>query len=165
VESARRATHRVRHHIARARRVPSAAAGALFTAFLSRFSVVRYAAKSRPEQFLDDPQPLESILAHGVGHSARADAVFLNSCVFADPVDVAPFMERCGVQTRQLIGREGVVSEVEERLNTLGAADLDRWVALNYELGKRPGLVAASAHVLHVGLVGAGEQLGAGDGE
>lgn len=125
--------------------------GVLFTAFLSRFSAVRYAAKTRPQQFLDDPQLLESILAHGVGESVRADAAFLNSCYFADPTAVSPFMERCGAQTLQLIGCEGVVSEVEEQLNTLGAADLDRWVALNYQLGKRPELVAASAHVLHVG--------------
>jgi len=125
--------------------------GVLFTAFLSRFSAVRYAAKTRPQQFLDDPQLLESILAHGAGHSARADAAFLNSCCFADPVDVAPFMERCGVQTLQVIGCEGVVSEVEEQLYMLGAADFSRWVALNYRLGKRPELVAASAHVLHVG--------------
>lgn len=128
--------------------------GVLFSAFLSRYSAVRYAAKTRPEQFLDDPQLLESILVHGTGHSARADAVFLNSCYFADPVQVAPFMERCGVQTLQVIGCEGVVSEVEERLNALAETDLDRWVALNYRLGKRPELIAASAHVMHVGRKG-----------
>lgn len=125
--------------------------GVLISAFLSRYSVARYAAKTRPEQYTDDPDLIESILTHGVGESDRADASFLKSCYFSDPVAVAPFMESCGVRTIQVLGCEGVVAEVEERLNELPDDALRKWIDLNYRLGKTPELVAASAHVLHVG--------------
>lgn len=125
--------------------------GVLFSAFLSRYSVVRYAAKTRPEQVTGDPQFIQSILATGVGESVRSDATFLNSCYFADPMAVQPFMEGHGVKTLAVLGCEGVVAEVEERLNDLSPADLADWVDLNYRLGRRPELLAASAHVLHVG--------------
>jgi len=125
--------------------------GVLFSAFLSRYSVVRYAAKTRPGQLTDDPALIESILERGYGDSGRTDAAFLKTCYFADPGDVQPFMERCGVETIQILGCEGVVSEVEERLNELPPQELEKWVDLNYRLGKKPELLAASAHVLHVG--------------
>jgi SAM-dependent methyltransferase len=125
--------------------------GVLFSAFLSRYSVVRYAAKTRPEQVTGDPRFIKSILAEGVGESSRPDAVFLNSCYFADPMAVQPFMESHGVNTLAVLGCEGVVAEVEGRLNDLSPADLAEWVDLNYSLGSRPELLAASAHVLHVG--------------
>ena len=50
-----------------------------------------------------------------------------------------------------LVGCEGVVAEVEEQLNSLPEQELARWIDLNYRLGKRPELHAASAHLLHVG--------------
>ena len=125
--------------------------GIIFSAFLNRYSAVRYAAKTRPEQFLDDPELIESILSTGTGESSRADAAFLRSCYFADPLEVQPFMERLGVTTIELLGCEGVVAEVEEKLNTLPEPQLERWVNLNYDLGRRRELHAASAHLLHVG--------------
>ena len=91
----------------------------IFSAFLNRYSAVRYAAKKRPEQFLEDPDLIGSILSTGTGESSRADAAFLCSCYFADPLEVQPFMERLGVTTVELLGCEGVVSEVEEKLNIL----------------------------------------------
>lgn len=48
-------------------------------------------------------------------------------------------------------GCEGVVSEVEERLNDLAEDKLAKWIDLNCRLGKRPELLASSAHVLHIG--------------
>ena len=50
-----------------------------------------------------------------------------------------------------MLGCEGVVAEVEDQLNLLPEEDLERWISLNYRLGKRPELHAASAHLLHVG--------------
>ena len=125
--------------------------GIIFSAFLNRYSAVRYAAKKRPEQFLEDPELIGSILRAGIGESSRADAAFLCSCYFADPLEVQPFMEELGVTTVDLLGCEGVASEVEEALNVLPEPQLEKWVELNYELGRRRELHAASAHVLHVG--------------
>ena len=125
--------------------------GIIFSAFLNRYSAVRYAAKKRPEQFLEDPELIGSILSTGTGESSRADAAFLCSCYFSDPLEVQPFMERLGVTTVELLGCEGVVAEVEEKLNVLAEPELDSWVDLNYDLGRRRELHASSAHLLHVG--------------
>ena len=96
----------------------------------------------------DDPRGATSTLP---SDSERADAKFLTSCYFADPTNVRPFMERCGVETVEVLGCEGVVSEVEEELNQLADPEFEMWVDLNYRLGKNPKLLAASAHILHVG--------------
>ena len=111
--------------------------GVLFAAFLSRYSVVRYAAKNRPGQFTDDPNLIESILDQGHADSERADATFLNGCYFVDPAEVQPFMERCGVETLAVLGCEGVLSEVEERLNDQPEAELSKLFELNYRLVRR----------------------------
>jgi len=125
--------------------------GLLFSAFLNRYSVVRYAAKARPTQLLDDPDFIASILSHGFGDSDKPGAAFLRTCYFSDPQEVRPFMENLGVHTVSTLGCEGVVAEVEEHLNVLTARDLDPWVTLNYRLGQKPELHAASAHLLHIG--------------
>jgi SAM-dependent methyltransferase len=69
----------------------------------------------------------------------------------ADPTEIRPFMERLGLQTIQMVGCEGVVAEVEEKINELPEEEFARWVALNYRLGRKDELLAASAHILHIG--------------
>lgn len=125
--------------------------GLVFAAFLNRYSVVRYAAKVRPEQLVDDAGLIESILRCGTGDSSKPGAAFLRTCYFSDPLEVQPFMERLGTRTIALVGCEGVVAEVEERLNLLPGEALEQWVRLSYRLGKKPELHAASAHLLYIG--------------
>jgi len=122
--------------------------GLLISAYLTRYSVVRYAAKVRPAQLSQAPAFIESILATGVGNAGDG---FLNSCYCSDPTEIRPFMDGLGVDTVELIGCEGVVAEVEERLNDLSESDFARWADLNYRLGRRAELLAASAHILHIG--------------
>ena len=124
--------------------------GLVISAFLTRYSVVRYAAKVRPLQLSQTPDFIESILATGVGIAGDG---FLSSCYCADPTEIRPFMDGLGIDTVNLIGCEGVVAEVEERLNELPENDFARWVDLNYRLGRRAELLAASAHILHVGRI------------
>ena len=82
---------------------------------------------------------------------AWANWGFLDTCYCADPLEIQPFMEGLGLTTLDLVGCEGVVAEVEEKLNELPREDLTRWIDLNYRLGRRRELHAASAHLLHVG--------------
>ena len=124
--------------------------GLMVSAYLTRYSVVRYAAKVRPLQLSQTPDFIESILATGVGNAGDG---FLSSCYCADPTEIRPFMDGLGIETVDLIGCEGVVAEVEERLNELPENDFARWVDLNYRLGRRAELLAASAHILHVGRI------------
>jgi S-adenosylmethionine-dependent methyltransferase len=120
----------------------------VFSAFLTRYSVVRYAAKVRPAQLMEMPSFLESILASGTGQTADG---FLRTCYCSDPIEIRPFMEGLGLATVDMVGCEGIVGEVEDKLNELPEDQFARWVALNYQLGRKPELLAASAHILHIG--------------
>jgi len=131
--------------------------GVLFSVHLSRYSVLRYAAKVRPAQLSAEPTFYNSILQNGVGELGNS---FLDACYCADPLEIQPFMESLGLTTVELIGCEGVVAEVEEKLNELREEDFDRWVDLNYRLGRRKELHAVSAHLLHVGQKGGGPAQG-----
>jgi len=122
--------------------------GMLFSVYLSRYSVLRYAAKVRPAQLAAAPTFYDSILQNGVGELGNG---FLDTCYCADPLEIQPFMEGLGLTTLDLLGCEGVVAEVEDKLNELSGEDFDRWIDLNYRLGRRKELHAASAHLLHVG--------------
>jgi SAM-dependent methyltransferase len=128
--------------------------GPIFSAFLNRYSVIRYAAKVRPAQLWEEPALFDSILDSGISDSKRSDARFLRTCYFADPQEIEPFMRHAGVDTVDIIGCEGVVAEVEERLSALPQTQLDPWIDLNYRLGRRRELLAAAAHILHVGSSG-----------
>jgi S-adenosylmethionine-dependent methyltransferase len=120
----------------------------VFSAHLTRYSVVRYAVKVRPQQLSPHPGFIESILRQGVGEAADG---FLRTCYCADPIEIRPFMELLGLDTIAMVGCERVVAEVEERLNDLPDVEFARWVALNYQLGRKAELLAASAHILHIG--------------
>ena len=122
--------------------------GVLFSVYLSRYSVLRYAAKVRPAQLAAAPTFYDSILQNGVGELGNG---FLDTCYCADPLEIQAFMEGLGLTTLDLLGCEGVVAEVEDKLNELSGEDFDRWIDLNYRLGRRKELHAASAHLLHVG--------------
>jgi len=120
----------------------------LFSAHLTRYSVVRYAAKVRPDQLAQTPTFIDSILTNGTGEAKDG---FLRTCYCADPTEIRPFMEMCGLNTVEMVGCEGVVAEVEERLNQLPEVEFARWVALNYRLGRKTELLTASSRILHVG--------------
>jgi ubiquinone/menaquinone biosynthesis C-methylase UbiE len=122
--------------------------GMLFAAHLNRYSVVRYAAKMRPWQLSQARDFIDSILRDGVGDAADG---FLRTCYCADPAEIRPLMERAGWHTVAMVGCEGIVADVEERLNELDAAQFANWVALNYQLGRKPDLLASSAHILYIG--------------
>jgi hypothetical protein len=109
---------------------------------------VRYAAKVRPSQLAEAPEFFDSILRHGAGDVANG---FLRTCYCAHPAEIQPFMEGAGWRTVAMVGCEGIVAEVEERLNELDAAQFANWITLNYELGRKPELLAASAHILYIG--------------
>ena len=88
--------------------------GPLFSAYLTRYSVVRYAAKVRPWQLWQTPDFIESILAAGAGDAGDA---CLSSCYCADPTEIRPLMDGLGLDTVEMIGCEGVVAASDHILH------------------------------------------------
>ncbi len=60
-------------------------------------------------------------------------------------------MNRNGFEDLDLIGCEGAISMIEERINELRGDEFDSWVELNYRLGKDPSLHGAAEHLLYIG--------------
>src|SRR5207245_3120263 len=73
------------------------------------------------------------------------------SSYFAHPAEIRPLLKRNGFEDLDLIGCEGAVSMIEEKINELKGDEFDSWVDLNYRLGKDMSLHGAAEHLLYVG--------------
>ena len=125
-------------------------AGLLFAAFITRYAVVRWAAKESPEWILKNRGRLEMVLASGVLRKHPGEPGF-PSAYLARPAEIVPLMESEGFETLDLVACEGVISMIEERVNELSGELWEAWVELNYRLGKDPSVHGAAEHLLYVG--------------
>jgi ubiquinone/menaquinone biosynthesis C-methylase UbiE len=121
--------------------------GRIFAAFVTRFAPFRDAAANYPDWFINNAAYAEQILKTGVHDRGQG---FVNA-YFAHPTEICPFMESAGLHMLNLIGCEGVVSAVEEKINQLSHPEFEQWVDLNYRLGQEPSLHGAAEHLLYVG--------------
>ena len=125
-------------------------AGLLFAAFITRYAVVRWAAKESPEWILKNRGRLEMVLASGVLRKHPGELGF-PSAYLAHPAEIVPLMESEGFEALDLIACEGVISMIEERVNELSGKLWEAWMELNYRLGKDPSVHGAAEHLLYVG--------------
>lgn len=121
--------------------------GRFFAAFITRFAPFRDAAAKYPDWLVHNHTYAEQILATGVHNRGNG---FVNA-YFAHPAEIHPFMESMGLTTLNLIGCEGVVSAVEEKINQLAGADWALWVDFNYRVEQDPSLHGAADHLLYIG--------------
>jgi S-adenosylmethionine-dependent methyltransferase len=121
--------------------------GLIFAALISRFAPFRYAARAEPELVYKDWDYAEHLLKTGVHYKALT----FTEAYFAHPEEIIPFMEEASFITSGLIGCEGIVSGLEENINSLDGQAWERWVELNYRLGKEPSLHGAAEHLLYIG--------------
>ncbi|MEX2246755.1 MAG: class I SAM-dependent methyltransferase [Dehalococcoidia bacterium] len=123
------------------------AGGVLFAAFISRYAAIRYWAKYDPMQVVNDLPRYESQIATG----QTAQAVGFTDLYLAHPTEVQPFMERAGAETLDLIGVEGVISMIRDKVQELTGEAWERWMDLNYRLGRDPSTHGGAEHLLYVG--------------
>ncbi len=126
--------------------------GLVFATFITRYAPLRWSAKSEPEWLSQGKELLEtgvwSPSATGIPSKAR---VGFTSSYFAHPAEIRPLLKRNGFEDLDLIGCEGAVSMIEEKINELKGDEFDSWVDLNYRLGKEMSLHGAAEHLLYVG--------------
>lgn len=121
--------------------------GTIFAAFITRFAPFRYAARAEPELVFENWEYTEHLLKTGVHDQGPG----FTRAYFAHPEEITPLMESASFETSALIGCEGIVSGHEEKINVLTGEAWDRWVELNYRLGKEPSLHGAAEHLLYIG--------------
>jgi ubiquinone/menaquinone biosynthesis C-methylase UbiE len=121
--------------------------GPLFAAFITRFAAFRVVANENPTWLVDHVDYAAQLLDTGIHDQPTTFA----QAYYAHPAEVIPFMERCGLTTRALVGCEGVVGGHEKAVNDLEGAAWEAWVDLNVRLSQDPSLRGAADHLLYVG--------------
>lgn len=124
--------------------------GLLFAAFITKYAVLRWAAKEEPDWIIQHPERLEALLSLGA-LLKRPDDTGFTSAYFAHPTEIKPLMESEGFETLDLIACEGLVSMIEGKINELIGEAFDAWVELNYKLSRDPSSHGAAEHLLYVG--------------
>ncbi|MBN1936062.1 MAG: methyltransferase domain-containing protein [Anaerolineae bacterium] len=118
--------------------------GQLWTAYVTRYAPLRYAAAK--EAGVLDPSPqAERVLATGV-LPPRGEDSFV--AYFAHPTEVTPTLRGAGLDVVEIWGVEALVSQHEEGVNTLEGEDWARWVDLNYRVSTDPCLHGGVEHLL-----------------
>jgi ubiquinone/menaquinone biosynthesis C-methylase UbiE len=121
--------------------------GRFFGAFIMRTAVIRFWAKYEPSMVTRD-------FARYAGHLESGEVrenVGFTDVYLAHPREVAPFMESRGCRTLDLIGVEGVISMIREKVDQLDGDAWEGWMDLNYRLGKDPSNHGTTEHLLYVG--------------
>jgi S-adenosylmethionine-dependent methyltransferase len=121
--------------------------GVLFAAFINRFSVFRASAKELPTEPVEFWPVYEQIWREG-GYTST---IGFTEAYFAHPDEIIPFMELSGWQTQVLLGVEGVVTGMEERVNTMMGEAWERWLEINIMFACEPAARGCSDHLLYVG--------------
>ncbi len=121
--------------------------GKIFAAFLTRHSVLRVCAERFPQWLFENQDYADKILSTGVHQGEWG----FTTAYHAQINEIQPFMESNAFVTLQIIGCEGVVAHLEDRINALKGAAWDWWADLNYRLGKESDLLGLATHLLYVG--------------
>lgn len=124
--------------------------GLLFAVFLGRYAFLRWAAKDDPEWILRRQGDHQRVLDSGQYERPPDEPGFIDAYL-EHPSEIEPFMASCGLQSLDLIGCEGAVSMIEDKINALTGELWDAWVSVNYRLSKDPSIHGAAEHLLYVG--------------
>jgi ubiquinone/menaquinone biosynthesis C-methylase UbiE len=121
--------------------------GRYFAAYITRTAVLRFWAKYDPARVANDRVRYEEHLRTG---EVRDNFGFTDVYV-AHPKEIVPAMEAAGFATLDLVGCEGVISMIREKVNELQGAAWQTWIDLNYTLAKDPSNHGGAEHLLYVG--------------
>jgi ubiquinone/menaquinone biosynthesis C-methylase UbiE len=121
--------------------------GRFFAAYITRTAVLRFWAKYDPARVANDRPRYEEHLRTG----EVRDNFGFTDVYLAHPAEITPAMEAAGFATLDLIGCEGVISMIREKVNELQGDAWETWIDLNYALAKDPSNHGGAEHLLYVG--------------
>jgi SAM-dependent methyltransferase len=113
---------------------------------ITRYAPVRWSAALDPEWIVAGREQCDALLATG-----RMRGPNFTDAYYAHPTEVRPLFEDAGFTTLDIIGVEGSVARLEDRVNALDGEMWQAWVEMNYRIGKDPVMHGAADHLLYVG--------------
>lgn len=123
--------------------------GMFFAALITRYAPIKWSAAHDPEWAFTHPDEARTILDTGkLPPRGENEGEFV--AYFAHPSEAAPLIEAPGFKIKTILGVEGLVSELEEKINQLTGEAWEYWVELNYKVAADPSLHGAAEHLLVV---------------
>lgn len=123
--------------------------GPLLATFISRYAALRYAAANEPAYLVAHMDEAETMLTRGIlPPRGGSETEFV--AYFAHPTEVGPLCERAGLQVQNILGVEGLVSQIETGVNALEGAAWEAWMDLNYRVAGDPSIHGCTEHLLVV---------------
>jgi hypothetical protein len=131
--------------------------GPIFVAFIPIYTFLRRTLDHEDERHhLAQPEFMARLLHEGVFLNDVPGR--FNAGYGVWPVEVAPFMERHGFQTLELLADTGFATEQAPDLQELAASDPEAYemmMELILDTASDPSLLGSSIHILYVGQRGA----------
>ena len=126
--------------------------GPLLASFITRYSAHRYAAVEETDWILREEQRSEELLHTGKLLPVEKDGQGRHGFVayMALPAEVAPLCWQAGLEVKEILGVEGLVSHAEDQINLLDGELWERWVALNERVSSDPCIHGCVEHLLAV---------------
>jgi len=122
--------------------------GLLFSAFITRFSVVIDLLRRGPEDLVKLPERFYQTLKTGVS-KPKTNEVFTEA-YFADPLTVKPWLESFGLKTLRLFSPDAFVGPAEPEIYQLPPKVQQAWLDFSYRWGAEPSAWCMGEHLLHI---------------
>jgi S-adenosylmethionine-dependent methyltransferase len=121
--------------------------GPLLAAFITRYAAHRYAAVEETDWIVRDEPRSEELLRSGrlLPQSETGEGFV---AYMAHPSEVAPLIWEAGFEIKEVLGVEGLVSQIESQVNLLQGELWERWVALNERVASDPSIHGSVEHLL-----------------
>jgi len=123
--------------------------GLLFAAFNTRYAAIRYCAVHDPMWVPEQTARVRRLLETGVLPGRRSGPLEF-AAYYAHPREASPLLESEGFTMITVLGVEGLLSMIEERVNELGGEAWQAWVDLNYGVATDPSILGCVGHLLAV---------------
>lgn len=123
--------------------------GQLFTAFITRYTPIRYMAVNSAGQILEDLDRIELVLEEG--YAPPCDNAALEFIAhFAHPTEVTKMIWDKGYEVLNVLGLEGLISQIDDEVNKLSGESWEAWVDLNYRIATDKCIHGCVEHLLVV---------------
>lgn len=123
--------------------------GKLFATFIGRYAAHRHAAVKYPTWLVEDSKISELLLDSGKLTRREGGEKELVA-YFAHPSEVAPLVREAGFEVEKVLGVEGLLAVIDEKVNDLSDEAWDAWVEVNYQVADDPYILGSVEHLLVV---------------
>lgn len=123
--------------------------GKLFAAFISRYAAHRNIARNQPEFLISDQDVAREVLVSGMIPPFKRDSTEWVSFMI-HPREVRPFLFSESFDVHSILGVEGIVSMIEDRVNELQGEAWQVWADLNFQVAEDTSLHGCVGHLLAV---------------